>query len=153
MTDSAALDALAAEYWETYLEVSPLFATAVGDARYDDRLSDPTPEGTATSRARFEALLARTDALDPASLSADQRITHSALRASLAADIAERRTGLLGWNVDPIEGVPADFLAVPDYQPLDTPEDGGRMVARWHEMARYTDLHLATLRAMRLAPA
>jgi uncharacterized protein (DUF885 family) len=145
-TDSGALDALAREYWDTYLEASPLFATAVGDPRFDDCLPDPTPEGVAACRVRFEDLLARVDALDASTLTGAERTTHSALRESLAADIAERSTGLLDWNVDPIDGVPADFLAVPDYQPLETPGDAGRMVARWREMARYTDLHLATLR-------
>ena len=48
---TAELDALAAEYWETYLETHPLFATAIGDQRFDDRLPDPTPEGSAAVRA------------------------------------------------------------------------------------------------------
>ena len=58
------LDALAARYWETFLETHPLFATAVGDRRYDDRLADPTDEGVAAVRARLVALLAEVDALD-----------------------------------------------------------------------------------------
>ena len=146
LTGSPALEELSTAYWETYLEVSPLFATALGDSRYDDRMPDTTPAGTAEARGRFEALLVQVEALDAAALSPEDRITHSALRESLAADIAERRTGLLGWNVDPIDGVPAELLAVPDYQPLETPDDGERMVARWRAMARHTDAHLETLR-------
>ncbi len=42
--------------------------------------------------------------------------------------------------------MPVDFLNVPDYQRLETPEDGQRMVARWRAMARYTDQHLASVR-------
>ena len=68
------------------------------------------------------------------------------LRETIASDIAELDTGLLDWNVDPLEGVPADFLLVPDYQRLETPEDGRRMVARWRAMAVYTDRHLDSLR-------
>jgi uncharacterized protein (DUF885 family) len=60
--------------------------------------------------------------------------------------MAELDTGLLDWNVDPVEGVPADFLLVPDYQRLETPDDGRRMVRRWRAMAVYTDRNLATLR-------
>jgi uncharacterized protein (DUF885 family) len=147
MTSSAALDGLTAEYWETYLEANPLNATAIGDPRFDDRLADHTPAGTATTIARFEALLARADALDPAGETPADRTTLSALRGSLAADIAELRTGLLEWNINPLEGAPVDFLTIPAYQRLETPEDGARMVARWREMGRYTDQQLATLRA------
>src|SRR4029079_2940486 len=45
-----------------------------------------------------------------------------------------------------MEGAAADFLLVPDYQRLETVDDGRRMVTRWHEMAVYTDRHLDSLR-------
>jgi len=140
------LDALAAEYWDTYLESHPLFATTVGDPRYDDRLPDHTPEGTRATLARYAALRDRVEALDPESFDGDDRVTLSALGESLAADIAELETGLLDWNVDPTDGVPAEFLLVPDFQRLGTVEDGRRMVARWREMAVYVDRHVASLR-------
>ena len=74
----------------------------------------------------------------PARLGTEDRHA-SALRGSLAADIAELRTGLLEWNVNPLEGAPVEFLTIPAYQRLETPEDGEKMVARWREMARYSD--------------
>jgi uncharacterized protein (DUF885 family) len=147
MTSSAALDRLTAEYWESYLEANPLNATAIGDPRFDDRLADHTPAGSAATIRRFEALLARADSIDPADETPAERTTLSALRGSLAADLAELRTGLLEWNLNPLEGAPVDFLTIPAYQRLETPEDGAKMVARWREMGRYTDQQLATLRA------
>src|SRR5262249_33604536 len=140
------LDALAAEYWDTYLETHPLFATAIGDSRYDDILPDPTPQGTALTRARYLALLDRVNALDPRGYHGEDRISLLMLRETIASDRAELAAGLLEWTPDPVEGVPADFLLVPDYQRLETPADGRRMVERWRAMALYTDRHLATLR-------
>ena len=84
--------------------------------------------------------------LDPRLLEGEAQISLLMLRETIASDIAELDTGLLDWNIDPIEGVPADFLLVPDYQRLETVEDGRRMVARWREMAVYTDRHLDSLR-------
>ena len=52
MTDSAALDALASEYWQAYLEANPLNATYIGDPRFDDQLATHTPEGTKATSAR-----------------------------------------------------------------------------------------------------
>jgi uncharacterized protein (DUF885 family) len=140
------LDALAAEYWDAFLESSPLVATAIGDERFGDALSDPTPEGRAVVRARFEGLLARAQALDPAGWSDDDRITASVLVETLGSDVDRLSTGLLDWNVDPIEGVPAELLLVPDYQRLETPRDGRNMVLRWRAMADHADRYLGTLR-------
>jgi uncharacterized protein (DUF885 family) len=140
------LDALAAEYWDTYLETHPLFATAIGDQRFDDRLPDPTPEGSAEVRAVYADLLDRVTELDPRTLQGEDQTSLLMLRETIASDIAELDTGLLDWNVDPLEGVPADFLLVPDYQRLETPDDGSRMLARWRAMAVYADRHLDSLR-------
>src|SRR5215218_1874053 len=144
---SSALERLAAEYWETYLEANPLNATAIGDPRFDDRLADHTPSGVAATIARFEALLGRADTMERAQHDEADRTTLSALRGSLGADIAELRTGLLEWSLSPLEGAPVDFLTIPAYQRLETPDDGSRMVSRWREMGSYTDQQLATLRA------
>ena len=75
MTGPAAtrpIDALAATYWDAFLEANPLFATTLGDARFDDRLPDPTPEGQAAVRARYAAILAQAEALDAGDLDAGE---------------------------------------------------------------------------------
>ncbi|MHB8890831.1 MAG: DUF885 domain-containing protein [Candidatus Limnocylindrales bacterium] len=141
-----ALGALAGAYWETFLETHPLFATALGDARFDGRLRDPSPAGVAASRAYCAGLLADVDAVDADGLGDEDRVTRDALREAVSADLADLDAGLLEWNVDPLEGVPVDFLNVPDYQRLETPEDGRHMVERWRAMATYTDQHVASLR-------
>ena len=158
MTDEGrgtALGAFAAAYWEAFLETNPLFATALGDARYDDRLPDLSPAGIAAARARYAGLLANVDALDAldapdapdaSALGDDDRVTRDALLEALAGDLALLDANLVEWNVDPLDGVPVDFLNIPAYQRLETPDDGRRMVARWRAMAACTDQHLASLR-------
>ncbi len=140
------LDSLAGAYWDAYLEAHPTFATAIGDPRFDDRLPDPTPDGVSASRTRYREILGRVDELDAGVLDGEARITLLMLRESIASDIAELETGLLDWNVDPIDGVPAKFLQVPAYQRLDSPDDGRRMADRWRAMAVRTDQHLDNLR-------
>ena len=97
-------------------------------------------------RATYADLLDRVNELDPRALHGEDQTSLLMLRETIASDIAELDTGLLDWNVDPLEGVPADFLLVPDYQRLETPDDGDRMLARWRGMAVYTDRHLDSLR-------
>jgi len=143
---SAALATLAADYWDATLELAPLFATAIGDRRFDGSLPDPSREGTAAARSRLSELLARADAIEVDGHGAAHRTTVLALREALGADIEQLDAGLGDWNVDPIEGVPADLLLVPDYQRLETRDDASRMVDRWRAMAGYTDRQLARLR-------
>ena len=140
------LEAIAADYWDTFLEINPLAATVLGDRRFDALLPDPTPEGAAAASGRFAAILEREGALEPSITDPGARITLSALHEAASSDVAGLETGLADWNVDPMDGVPAELLLVPDYQRLETPADGRAMVARWRAMAGFTDRHVATLR-------
>lgn len=145
-TPSTPLGALADAYWEAYLESNPLHASALGERRFDDRMPDPTPDGVAKMRARTAALLERLGGVSETGLDDAERVTRSALHEALASDLDAVDAGLDEWTVDPLEGVPVGLLNVPDYQRLETPEDGRRMVARWQAMAVYADAHLAGLR-------
>ena len=46
--------AFAHRAWEQFLALDPLWATAQGDERWDDRLDDPGPEGRAARRAMVD---------------------------------------------------------------------------------------------------
>jgi uncharacterized protein (DUF885 family) len=141
-----ALGQAAADYWAAYLECHPVEATSIGDHRFGDRLADPSPEGTATAIAGLDALADRLDAIrDDGTWAPEARLTRAALAEAIASDAADLRTGMWAWNVDPMDGVPTGFLALPDFQPLVTPADGDAMVARWRAMGAYTDTYRANL--------
>ena len=144
--DAAALDALARDYWEAVLEDEPLFATQIGERRYDDRLRDPSPAGRAAWRARLEALLAREASLGETNLDPEARVTRSALHEALRSDLAHLRTGVDDWTVDPLEGPQVEFLNLESYQPVRSFADGAAMVARWRAMGPYVDATIANLR-------
>ena len=154
MTGPAAtrpIDALAATYWDTFLETNPLFATTLGDPRFDHGLPDPTPEGQAADRARYAAILAQADDLDAGEAGDVERgsgeaITLSSLREGLRADLTFIDSGLLAWNVDPLDGIPVHLLQAGEYQPAVTPAQAAALLERWRAMPAYTDAHTTTLR-------
>ena len=143
---SAALDALTADYWDATLELEPTLATAIGDPGFDDRLADPSRDGSAAALARIHELDARAAAIDADGLDAGQQVTLLALRQSLETDIALVGANLGDWNVDHLEGLPTSLLQIPDYQRLSTPDEGRRMVDRWRAMPGYVDASVARLR-------
>ena len=53
MTASDQLRAVADEYWEARLEASPLYASFLGDHRYDDRADDVSVEAEQRLRSRW----------------------------------------------------------------------------------------------------
>jgi uncharacterized protein (DUF885 family) len=119
------LDALAADYWDAYLERHPTFATAIGDRRFDDRLEDESPEGREAWSATLDELERRLAEVpgdgDP--------VTAAALREQIATDRAFLEADLGAFNVDPMDGPQVELLNIASYQPIRTPEEAGALLA------------------------
>jgi uncharacterized protein (DUF885 family) len=106
---SAELRALADEYWEAKLEASPLFATFLGDHRYDDRVDDLSAAAEQRLRATWAGLRDRVRAVDGALDDTDQGtrdlLVHELDDAIRAIDL---RLAEMAW--DQLDGVHADLL-------------------------------------------
>ncbi|HEY0444549.1 MAG TPA: hypothetical protein VGC90_10025, partial [Candidatus Limnocylindrales bacterium] len=62
MSDS--IDAVAADYWHSYLAFNPVAATSIGDRRFDDRLDDRSSEAIESHLAALEAFRGRAERID-----------------------------------------------------------------------------------------
>jgi uncharacterized protein (DUF885 family) len=80
--------ALADRFWEEILEREPVFATAVGDERYDDRLPDVSDAGRALAETRNRAALEELARIDRSKLDATLRTTLDVLEA-IATQVVE----------------------------------------------------------------
>jgi uncharacterized protein (DUF885 family) len=70
------LERLVERYFDELLELSPLLATYIGDARFNDRLPNSIgPEHRAQVKALDERYLAEARRLDPAALTPAERVT------------------------------------------------------------------------------
>jgi uncharacterized protein (DUF885 family) len=76
------------EYWEWVMREYPTYATFLGDHRYDDRLTDSSPEAVARRKAFFPAFLRRLDQVDGKQLSADDRTSLEVLKFRIVRRIA-----------------------------------------------------------------
>ncbi len=67
-----------AETWlARFLELNPVAATQLGEHRWDDRLSDNTPQALESQHQELVAVLAEFQGMDSASFSLDGRIDHT----------------------------------------------------------------------------
>jgi len=76
---NTAVNELSDRFWEGVLERDPVYATILGDDRWDDRLPDLGEAGRAADEAAYRETLAEAEAIDPAGLDPEQVITRDML--------------------------------------------------------------------------
>ena len=141
-----ALAVLAALYWDTRLRDHPLQATELGDRRFDDRLPDNTPVGRDRQLAALAALRERVVSVPAVALPAGDRVTRSLLLGEIDSDLAFGSCALDDWTVDARDGMQVVFLRLPELQPVRTPVEGWKLVARWEKMSAFIDQETVNLR-------
>jgi uncharacterized protein (DUF885 family) len=142
-----ALEILAADYWQQRLSDEPVWATALGDRRYDDRLPDISPEGRRSARKRYEEVVRRCDAIAAEGLSPPDRLTRAALLADAGSQVGYSLCNLDDWTVDPLQGPQVSLMNIESFQPVETPAEARAMVKRWQTIGLYLGQHVANLGA------
>jgi len=145
-TASELLASLADEYWESLLFNEPVFATALGDRRYDDKLPDITPKCRERVEGKYGLILRRASEIPESILSAAEKLTRTALMVELQAQLDHLSCRLEEWTVDPLGGPQVEFLNVESFQPIRSVQEGQAMVKRWQSIEPYMDDHVANLR-------
>ena len=141
-----ALSSLAKEYWETQLAEEPLFATVLGDRRFDAKLADITPQGRLRIQKQYESILQRCKQIPKDMLSDADRLTLTALLVGVGSKLDRLSCQLDEWTVDPLEGPQIEFLNIASIQQVRSTEEGRALAERWRGMFRFFDDHLANLR-------
>ena len=98
-TEDSALRSLLEEHWELQMSNSPLWATQLGDRRFDHLLGDWGPAGHAKSRADRDVLLQKAEGLQPET-EKDQltlKLLLQKLRSQKALDVCAFDT----WSFSP----------------------------------------------------
>ncbi len=74
-TTRASVDDIATRFWEGFLERQPIYASMLGDRRYEDRLNDPGPLGRERDRELVTDALAAIADVDRDALDVEDGIT------------------------------------------------------------------------------
>lgn len=124
----------------------PLFATALGDRRFDDRLPDISPAGRARVKKQYESVVSRCKEIPENILSDADRLTRTALLVDASSLLDYYSCDLEDWTVDPLQGLQVELMNVESYQPVRTVFEGRAMVARWRAIGPYIVQRVANLR-------
>ena len=143
---NAAVNDLADRFWEGILERDPVYATILGESRWDDRLPDLGETGRAADAAAYRETLAEAEAIDADGLDPETIITRDMLMlvASTHLEALEQKQYQLAVNH--IFGVQTMPVQVAQYQIADTPEGLGRLLERFAAYPAVIDQTIETLR-------
>jgi len=141
------LHALFDEAWESELRDDPLFATAVGDRRFNDRLPSVTPADGARRAAARRGFLARLRAIDRAALDATDRVSYDMFERQLEDDLTAFAFRAYEIPITADAGFHVAFASLPRRVPLFTVQDYENYLARLRAFPAYVGQHVENMRA------
>lgn len=140
------LTALFAEDWEFTLRESPLFATQVGDRRYNDRLPSVLPADHDRRAEHDRAMLDQLRAIDRDALTPEDRVHYDIFERQKRNEIAEHGFGSHFLPITNRTGFHVSFPELPKDVPLETVGDYENYISRLERFREYAEQHVALMR-------
>ncbi len=143
--DEQAMSALAIDYWDAYLRNHPTYATFAGDNRFNGNLEDLGPKARATELAEIREFRRRIQAIDPAGLKEENKITPIILSQLLDFDEGISSHSFYQWRIDHIDGPQSWMIQILNFTPLKTEEDAMALTARFKAYPYFFEQYMANL--------
>ncbi|HMA18469.1 MAG TPA: DUF885 domain-containing protein [Thermoanaerobaculia bacterium] len=140
------LRALLDEIWEFELREDPIFATSVGDHRYDDRLPSVRVADHARRAVARRKFLERLKTIDPSAFDETDRESWTLQRVTLEDSIREFELHHYRFPINADSGFHMGFAQLVNQIPLDTTHDYENYVARLRAFPEYVRGNVELLR-------
>ena len=142
---ASTLHALFEAEWENTMRESPVYASALGDRRYNDRWDDVGLAGIDRRHRHDLAVLVKLDAVPRGDLSPDDRLNYDLFRRNCETSVEAHRFRLHLLPVNQREGIQtADELG--DQLPFETVKDFEDWIARLRAFRTYADQTVEVMR-------
>ena len=139
VSSSQAFEATLDDYWQYTLKSHPEVATIYGDNRYNDQITDWSPEFFARDVEQKRQFLARFEAIPAAGLSQQQQLTKSLAERKLQEDIEEAQ--FKPWEIveNQMYGPHLNYAAMQHTMPFKTAKDYENYISRLQKLPRAFD--------------
>jgi uncharacterized protein (DUF885 family) len=142
---TAALHTLFDAEWDQTMRDDPVYASRLGDHRFDDRWPDESLAAHERRAVHDREVLARLRSMDPSSFSAEDRLSYELLLRERADRVEGQPFHLDLLAVDQSGGV-QDAEDIADALPFETATDYANWNARLHSVPAYVDQVIDLLR-------
>ena len=129
-----ALNDLFHDYWEDKLKHDPEFASAIGDKRYNDQISDYSVRAVNDKLAREQTFLMRLAAIDPAGFTDQEKTSQDLLMRRFEMD--QEAAEFKEWEmpVNQMDGIYSEYPRLVAELSFDTVKDYDDWIARLHTL-------------------
>ena len=135
------------EEWEYQLRISPELATSIGDNRYNDRLSDYSPEFFASDLEHARRSLRIFEAIDTSGFPEPERLNKVLMVRGLREQIEGARFKDWEMPVDQMGGIQIQLASLPSGTTFHSVKDFEDYVSRLHQIPRVLEQAAANMRA------
>jgi uncharacterized protein (DUF885 family) len=139
-------NALLSEAWEFRLAEDPLFATSVGDHRFDDRLPAAGITDEARRAEKYRDFRKRLRAIDANGLSEIDRESYALFQRELDDAISDFELHGYRFPINADSGFHIEFAQLPEDHPLATTRDYENYIARLRAFPEYARQNIERLR-------
>ena len=140
------LSALFDEQWQYEMRVNPEWATALGDNRYNDRLSDHSPEFFKADLEQIRNFLHRFEAINPSGLSQQDQLSRELMIRELREQIGGAQFKPWEMAVNQRDGPQVDLPDLITITPFNNTQDYENYLSRLRQISRAFDQVTANLR-------
>jgi uncharacterized protein (DUF885 family) len=134
------------EQWQYGLRTNPESATMLGDPRYNDRLSDNSPEFFQSDIERKREFLTRFEAIDAADFSREDTLSLQLMIRQLRQEIEGAQFRQWEMPVNQMDGLHLELPDLVVLTPFDTVADYENYLARLHQLPHAFDQLTANMR-------
>ena len=130
------LNDLITEYWEYSLKQSPVFASIIGDKRYNDQLGSDSEKAILEDQAQKKAFLKRFEAIDTTGFATQDKLNRELEVRDLRNDIEEIDLKLWEMPVSQVSGIHIQAPQLVSILSFETVKDYEDYIARLGQMSR-----------------
>ena len=140
------LNTLIAELWEWNLQQNPVFASIIGDKRYNDQLGSSSEKTILEQQAKEKEFLKRFEAIDPAGLPHQDVLNRELEIRGLKEDIEGTDLKLWQMPVNQMSGIHINAPQLVTVLSFQTVKDYDDYIARLQQLPRVFDEDTANMR-------
>jgi uncharacterized protein (DUF885 family) len=149
-TAAARLDRLFEEHWQASLELNPVWATFIGDHRYDDRYAVTiSPQHRAATRALLERSLAAVEAVPEEALDPQRRLSRTLFLRDVRHDLESYRFPFELLPLNQFYSAPNSFVMLgsgKSAQPFEVVTDYENFLKRMDGFVAWVDQAIVNMR-------